>query len=62
MEKIKFYGSISNEIDSLIQTVNVMVEATLLKFVIEKPVVLILTRGKENKCEGIEISDNEVLG
>ena len=62
MDDLKLYGSNQNEIDSLVRTVEIVTKDIGMKFGIGKCGVLVVKRGKEVECNGIELENDDKIG
>ena len=61
MANFKLYGKNEKQVDTLINTVRVFSSDIAMEFGISKCAVLVMKRGKVSKCEGIRISDAQVI-
>ena len=61
MDDLKLYGSSESDIDSLVRTTKLVTEDMGMSFGIDKCEVLALKRGKECRCEGIDLEEGVVI-
>ena len=61
MDDLKLCGSNQNETDSLVRTVEIVTKDIVVKFGIDKCGVLVMKRGKEAECNGMELENGEEI-
>ena len=61
MDDLKLYGSSESDINSLVRTTKLVTEDIGMAFGIDKCGVLVLKRGKESRCEGIDLGEGVTI-
>ena len=61
MDDLKLFGKSNDQIDSLIQTVHLFSKDINMEFGLKKCGILVLKRGKIDKCDGVTLPDGQIM-